>query len=438
MATTSNEDNETDHTKVLGGTPSRLPYPLNQLENKQRVTFRDGEFLHYLVFWSSAAGVAGIALGCLSSYRRHRYRKWVHKQPQAVQLKILEKQGVLASGIHNESPGLATARFTTLPNAMDTRPSLPYSGEYRPYQWYQFGPIKLWNNLSNYPWASEMFVELSKWMARTTLLCGGTLALECGMCALLGYPLGVNAYIRGSAGFMSGWLIASMASEGVLYYYQTFGIAALCGLLWYAVTKYDSHWGDYARQYVYLIEMYSPMVHRRMQRYNASKDIALQLFSKNVQEKHEVYEEFLAKKEEAIKQYGKPMVEEEERQLKIAKMSDVQQSKMLKWWFEKKSKNIEVSKEIDEMPYEVRKQLEQKVIGDRIAVDFSRYPFKHLAQTPPVFYVMDKAKYRMQNDTARLVHQVSQGQARKCAMNSNQDDFQLNNVHNYKNLATLS
>ena len=192
-----------------------LPYPLSELEHNPRAEYRKGEAAHYCFFWTCAGTIAGVGLGFVSFYRRHRYRKWVHKQPQAVQLKILEKNSILQSP-SGSSPGVGTTRFSTLPRAMDTRMKLPYSNEYRPYLWYEFGPLKLWNNLAYYPWASELFTEVGKWSIRLSLLTGVTLAFESGVAMLFGYPLGTNPWIRGLSGFCSGYFIGNIASEGTL------------------------------------------------------------------------------------------------------------------------------------------------------------------------------------------------------------------------------
>lgn len=210
---------ETSQRTISSNNNSTLPYPLSELECKQRAKFLEGEIGHYVFFWTCAGAIAGMGLGVASFYRRYRYRKWVRTQPQSVQLKILEKNNILQSGAAQESTGVATTRFSTLPHAMDTRQTLRWSNEYRPYRWYEVGPLKLWNNLGNYPWGSELFTEVGKWSVRVSLLCGSTLAFESGFCLLFGYPLGINPFIRGAAGTCSGYFIGKIASEGTAIYH---------------------------------------------------------------------------------------------------------------------------------------------------------------------------------------------------------------------------
>ena len=229
--------------------PSKLPYPLSEFENKPRSKYLDGEIGHYVFFWTCAGAIAGLGLGCASFYRRHRYRMWVRKQPQAVQLKILEKNNILQSGSLAESQGIATSRFSTLPHAMDTRMTLPYTNEYRPYKWYELGPLKLWNNFAYYPWASELFTEVGKWSIRVSLLCATTLAFESGFCMLFGYPLGVNPYIRFAAGTFSGYFIGKIASEGQydiifqnLKIHEIYGVCAIMQASFCGINRLELHW----------------------------------------------------------------------------------------------------------------------------------------------------------------------------------------------------
>ena len=201
-------------TNKLPSNLKKLPYPLSEFENKPRSKYLDGEVGHYIFFWTCAGCLAGFGLGVASFYRRHRYRMWVRKQPHAVQLKLLQKNNM--SG--NASSGIASTRLSTLPRAMDTRATLKYAGEYRPYQWYEWGPLKLWNNFADYPWASELFIESGKWSVRLALLCGTTLAFESSLCMLFGYPLGTSPTIRGIAGASTGYIVGTIASEGTTFH----------------------------------------------------------------------------------------------------------------------------------------------------------------------------------------------------------------------------
>ena len=155
MATSDANMMDTDQSKMKW---KELPYPLSRLENKPRCELPKGEVGHYIFFWTCAGAIGGLAVGFASFYRRHRYRMWLRKQPQTVQLKIMEKQNILNAGQQATTPGIATSRFSTLPRAMDPRIKLPYSSEYRPHPWHEWGILKLWNNMAYYPWASEMIV----------------------------------------------------------------------------------------------------------------------------------------------------------------------------------------------------------------------------------------------------------------------------------------
>eukprot|EP01083_Nonionella_stella_P009582 27540_1 len=400
--------------KISSNIPStsKIPYPLSQLENNPRASFLKGEVGHYIFFWTCAGAIAGIGLGVASFYRSHRYRMWVKKQPTAVQLKILEKNNRLSSS-GGASPGVATTRFNTLPRSIDTRVRIPFAGEYRPYQWYEWGPLKLWNNFGDYPWASALFMEVGKWSIRLSLLGAVTLSFESTFCLLFGYPLGTNAYIRGIAGFSTGYLVANLASEGVFFWWQTLGFALGLGALWTMATLYNPEWGELARENRFVIEMYSQGVHKSVRKYYRSKEVALELYEKDKQEKHEIYDEFMRLKHEELhrQRTGETNVDNVDL-LATAPSQVLNEHWLLRFLFGRK-KPVEVSKEINEMPYEERKQLERTMLGNTLALNYNQYPFKLLVRHRPQFYAMNKHKLRDDSDTAKLVQQRSEFKQKK-------------------------
>eukprot|EP01084_Bolivina_argentea_P139985 246208_1 len=395
-----------------------LPYPISQLENNPRCKFKKHEIRHYIFFWTCAGAIAGLGLGVGSLYRQYRYFKWVRKQPIEVQLKLLEKNNILSSG-GEASHGIATARFSTLPKTMDTRIKLSFASEYRPYRWYEVGPLKLWNNFGDYPWASSAFIEFGKWSVRVSLLCSLTLAFESSFCLLFGYPLGINPYIRGASGMGTGYIVAKIASEGVLFWYETLGIALGLGALWAAATLYYPDWGQLARNNQFVIEMYSTKLHKSVKKYYESKELVKQLYEKDRKDKLEIYDEFLTIRDDELNK-RKPIIRYEESKIdnvditvastQVA-MKNIEQHWFLKWFIGRRK--TEIPKEIEEMPYEERKKLEQRAIGGTIAVNYERYPFKILAKTQPQFYVMDNEKIRNQNDTVKFVNIMSQDDNKK-------------------------
>merc|ERR1711902_162531 len=104
---------------------------------------------------------------------------------------------------------------------------------------------------------------------------------------------GTNPWIRGTAGFCSGYFIGNIASEGVLFWYQSLGMSIGLGALWAAATLYNSEWGTIARENKFVIEMYSRGLHKSVVKHNKAKETVKELYAKDIQQKAEIYEELL-------------------------------------------------------------------------------------------------------------------------------------------------
>ncbi len=200
--------------------PTKHPFPFHRMSI-------------YRSFWTLSSVMSGVGIGVLSFLRRRRYRKWVLRQPKEEQLAILKhNQGETSSNVPK-------SRFSHLPHAIDTRPIIAFSGDLRPSAWWEFGPLKFWNQKSVYPWASELVNETTKWGVRISLMTAMTLFLEIGACAYLMIPLGQNILLRGGSGALSGWFLSRAASEGMLSYFQSFYMALGMGIGWALITMWE-------------------------------------------------------------------------------------------------------------------------------------------------------------------------------------------------------
>merc|ERR1712228_5946 len=168
----------------------------------------------------------------------------------------------------------------------------------------------------------------------------------------------------------------------------------------------DPAWGEKARENEFVIEMYSNGLHKSVKKYRKSKDVVQQLHAKDLQEKHEIYEEFLQLKQEEMSRKGRldedgNSVIDEVDLLAAENFKQVKDSWISRLIFRKR--NIEIPEEIDSMPYEQRKALEQTMLGDSLAVNYNAYPFKGFERKAPQFFVLDRDRLRNENDTAKFV-----------------------------------
>ena len=178
------------------------------------------------------------------------------------------------------------------------------------------------------------------------------------------------------------------------------------GTLWAFATVYNPNWGQIARDNQFVIEMYSKGIHKSVQKHYKAEELGKQLYAKEIQEKSEIYEEFLRVKfEEEAKNKGDETDVDTIDLLASLSMKEIENHWLVRFLLGK-NREIEVSKEIDEMPYEQRKQLEKKALGDKLAVNYNTYPFKALDNAAPQFFVMDQDKLRNESDTAVLVNRA--------------------------------
>ena len=188
------------------------------------------------------------------------------------------------------------------------------------------------------------------------------------------------------------------------------------GALWAFATLYNPNWGEIARDNRFVIEMYSKVIHKSVEKHYNAKDLTKQLYAKDIQQKHEIYDEFLRlKHEEEMRQ---KMGEENKEQIEAemwatAHVKEIERNKWFAKLLHKDIDGIQVSKEIEEMPYEERKALEQKVLGESLAVNYNTWPFKGLARSSPQFFIMDQEKLRNESDTAKLVNTMRSDKQKK-------------------------
>merc|ERR1719242_809878 len=133
-----------------------------------------------------------------------------------------------------------------------------------------------------------------------------------------------------------------------------------------------------------------------------------ELYAKDLKQKAEIYEELLRQKElEQLR--GKGVTVDDVDLLATGTTSGfraMEDSWYAKWFLGKKALPT-VSKEIDEMPYEQRKALEQETLGSIIAVNWNRWPLKGLQRHTPQWFKVDQEKLVKDSDTAKLVHALS-------------------------------
>jgi len=141
------------------------------------------------------------------------------------------------------------------------------------------------------------------------------------------------------------------------------------------------------------------------------------LHQKDLQEKHEIFEEFLQLKQEELQRQRKGNSEIDNVDLlAAANFKQVKDSWISRLLFGKRE--IEIPHEIETMPYEQRKALEQVVLGDSLAVNYNAYPFKGFGRKAPQFFIFDQQKYFQQSDTAKFVKQIkTQKQKQTIAQN---------------------
>ena len=227
-----------------------------------------------------------------------------------------------------------------------------------------------------------------------------------------------------------------LRNTGVLFWYQSIGIAVGLGALWTLATLYDPNWGDKARENEFVIEMYSNGLHKSVQKYRKSKQVVQQLHEKDLQEKHEIYEEFLQLKQEEMSRKGRldedgNTVIDDVDLLAAANFRDVKESWISRFFFGKR--NIEIPEEIDSMPYEQRKALEQTMLGDSLAVNYNAYPFKGFGRKAPQFFVLDQDRLRNESDTAKFVKMMRCDDKKK-----ERNAFEQNKQIGKRDLRTLS
>ena len=202
----------------------------------------------------------------------------------------------------------------------------------------------------------------------------------------------------------------------MLFWYQSLGVAVGCGLLWAFGTIYAPDWGEKARKYHYVAEMYSDGLHKSVKKYHKSKHVSKQLYTKDMQDKFEVYEEMVRMKYEE----NNEKIEDIDLIAAATPKQAIEDNWLVrKLW--RRDKWVEVSKEIDEMPYEQRKQLEQGAIGDALAVNYNSWPFKGMKRYQPQFFSMNKDQVRGQSDTAKFVNQMSKDKVSESPFNQKEE-----------------
>lgn len=192
-----------------------------------------------------------------------------------------------------------------------------------------------------------------------------------------------------------------------MFWYQSLGISIGLGALWAAATLYNPEWGGIARENKFVIEMYSRGLHKSVRKHEKAREVAKELYAKDIQQKAEIYDQLLQIKEEGKSGNG---LNVDEVDLLAAGTSSGFRAMEDSWfarWFLGKKELPKVSKEIDEMPYEQRKALEQETLGNIIAVNWNRWPLKGLQRHTPQWFKVDQEKLVKDSDTAKLVHALS-------------------------------
>lgn len=213
------------------------------------------------------------------------------------------------------------------------------------------------------------------------------------------------------------------------------------GALWGFATLYNPNWGEIARDNRFVIEMYSKGLHKSVEKHYNAKDLTKQLYAKDIQQKHEIYDEFLRLKHEeeqrqklnrSKEQNGEQNKEQNLEEMEVemwatAHVKEVERNKWLAKLLHKDIDSIEISKEIDEMSYEERKLLEQKALGESLAVNYNTWPFKGLTRSSPQFFIMDQEKLRNESDTAKLVNTMHSEKHKKSSPFNEQSNMQKRN-----------
>ena len=367
--------------------------PLRPENAFDRHIYSRKELFHYWAFWTIGASFCGCGVGIVSFFKRRNYRRWVLSQPKDVQLKILAENTILtseqvsiprakmmASEVTTDTTNASIAsskyiqsRHSNLPKAMDTRPVLPYAGDWRPSQWFEFGPLRFLNQYSSYPWASELMVEMGKWAARLALMTGVILGAECSIIGLLHYQLGSNIAIRGISGAVGGWMISRIASEGRLYYYQSLYLAIGMGAALAILTFYQSDWAEIAKNNYTIVSMHVPMFDNAYKRRAAAERELEQLQLKHVKDRSEA----LAEQLEANPELYETLSAED----KLFAYID--------WKEYARYKNITLDDDIDVMPYEKRKEMQKKSSGNHLGVNYNSWPFKYFRKEMPQWHLLN-------------------------------------------------
>lgn len=373
----------------------------------QRYIYTRGDLTHYWSFWSIGACCAGCMVGFGSFWRRRSYRRWVLKQPKDKQLEILKKntmttmrEGGGAAGKKSkngnisdiESSKYIQSRFSTLPNAIDTRAVLSYSGDLRPSQWFEMGPLKFLNQRSNYPWASEFIMEICKWALRIGSITALTLGFESIGVYFLQYELGTNLYVRGICGGLTGFLVSRLASQGRLYLYQSLYMGISFGVAMAVFTYFNPDWAEKAQNNHTVITMTFPYLGKAFDRREESEKNMQQLRLKWLKDNGEAIRRRIREDPNCI---GDLSFEER----MIAQMDWRDAAKLL---------NIELDDEIDEMPYEQRKQLHIKASGDEYNINYDSFPAKYFRREIPQYFVLDAQNVKHSSDTNAEIEEAKQ------------------------------
>merc|ERR1719245_724539 len=159
--------------------------------------------------------------------------------------------------------------------------------------------------------------------------------------------------------------------------------------------------------------MYSDGLHKSVKKYYKSKETVKELYKKDMQENHQIYDEILKLKANAFGRKG-DVVEEVDKLAVTGSMDQLESNWLTRYLSKASARNkIGISKDIEEMPYEQRKKLEQEALGNSIAVNYNSFPFKALSRKTPQFFRLDGNKIRNDSDTAQLVDMMASDEHKK-------------------------
>jgi len=369
--------------------------PFNPIKVK---AYEYGERKHYLYLGTLSAFVGGSLIGMLSFFKLRKYRQWAMKQSVDDRVRMIAKQNILNNGNMDtnttktiselKSSKYIKSRVTDLPNSIDIRPTLPYSGDLKPNAWFEAGPLKLWNSKAYHPFATEFVAETVKWSFRLGLYVFITFSFEILINNWYMYPLGQSIYVRGISGFASGILIGCLASKFSLPLFRLLSIGIISGAGWMYATYLQPHTGSIAKQNETVMGPYIPAFDRAYKKKKGAELEMKKLAWKDAMERRESLKERMANDPEFDVNRLK------RNEYLLLRRTDEQ--------FEAELKAIGIDDDIKNLSKEEleRKFLENK--GKKIGINYEKWPWKYLKQTFPQWFILNKDNIKVINQNVNV------------------------------------